>query len=143
METQDNWDHSTHDSFYRYYAEESVSPAAVERFRKVRDVILALRTRLSAPGVLDVADIGCGAGTSARIWASAGHRVTGIDVNEKLVTLARERAANERLAIRFDVGSATSLPWVDRSFDVCLLPELLEHVREWEVCLREAARVLR
>ena len=27
--------------------------------------------------------------------------------------------------------------------DVCLLPELLEHVDDWESCLREAARVLK
>lgn len=27
--------------------------------------------------------------------------------------------------------------------DVCLLPELLEHVEDWQSCLREAARVLK
>jgi 2-polyprenyl-3-methyl-5-hydroxy-6-metoxy-1,4-benzoquinol methylase len=27
--------------------------------------------------------------------------------------------------------------------DVCLLPELLEHVADWQSCLNEAARVLR
>ena len=27
--------------------------------------------------------------------------------------------------------------------DVCLLPELLEHVADWQSCLKEAPRVLR
>ncbi|HWI16010.1 MAG TPA: class I SAM-dependent methyltransferase, partial [Burkholderiales bacterium] len=41
------------------------------------------------------------------------------------------------------VGSATALPWPDSSMDVCLMPELLEHVADWKSCITEAARVLR
>jgi 2-polyprenyl-6-hydroxyphenyl methylase/3-demethylubiquinone-9 3-methyltransferase len=33
--------------------------------------------------------------------------------------------------------------WPNRSMDVCLVPELLEHVREWRECLADFARVLR
>ncbi len=77
------------------------------------------------------------------MWAQLGHDVHGLDVNEALVAIAARRAATAGLAIRFDVGTATALPYGDASMDVCLLPELLEHVEDWEACVREAARVLK
>lgn len=69
---------------------------------------------------MDVVDIGCGAGTQCRIWAERGHNVFGIDVNEPLIELARRRAQEAGLAIRFETGSATQLPLKDESMDGCL-----------------------
>jgi 2-polyprenyl-6-hydroxyphenyl methylase/3-demethylubiquinone-9 3-methyltransferase len=92
---------------------------------------------------LDVADIGCGAGTQCRLWAERGHRVFGLDVNEPLIRLAEKRAAEQGVNIKFEVGTATALPWADQTMDVCLVPELLEHVADWQSCVKEAARVLR
>lgn len=90
-----------------------------------------------------VADIGCGAGAQSILWAQDGHRVYGVDVNEPLVELAKERAGEAGQAIDFTLGSATDLPWPDESIDICLVPELLEHVADWQKCLDEFARVLR
>src|SRR5205807_1840429 len=72
-----------------------------------------------------------------------GHKVRALDVNEPLIDLARRRAQGQGLDIAFEVGSATALPWAPASMDVCLLPELLEHVADWQACLREASRILR
>jgi len=33
------------------------------------------------------------------------------------------------------------LPWPDGMMDVCLLPELLKYVLEWQACLKECSRV--
>jgi 2-polyprenyl-6-hydroxyphenyl methylase/3-demethylubiquinone-9 3-methyltransferase len=140
--TQGAWDHTSDRAFYDYYAQASESPETRVRFRSVLDTVTRVAGKRGAPP-LDVADIGCGAGTQCRLWAEAGHRVHGIDVNAPLVQLARERAAAQGLTVRFDVGSATELPWPDASMDVCLLPELLEHVADWKGCLEVAARVLR
>ena len=87
--------------------------------------------------VLDVADIGCGAGTQSFLWAELGHNVHGLDVNQPLLEVARQRAGESRCSIDFQLGSATELPWADQSMDVCLLLELLEHVSEWQACLQE------
>lgn len=141
--TSPSWDHSTHADFFEYYARESQTEATVQRFRRVQSVMLGLAARAGMPSKLDVADIGCGAGTQARLWAECGHRVYGIDVNEPLIRLARKRAEQQKLDIRFEVGTATALPWGDRTMDVCLMPELLEHVADWRSCVNEAARVLR
>jgi 2-polyprenyl-6-hydroxyphenyl methylase/3-demethylubiquinone-9 3-methyltransferase len=136
-------DHSTHQDFYEYYARQSESVAALRRFRGIQAAVLRIAAQAGTTGALDVADIGCGAGTQARLWAEREHRVFGLDVNEPLISLARQRAADKGMVISFEVGTATALPWADRTMDVCLLPELLEHVDDWQSCVREAARVLR
>lgn len=127
--------------FFRYYEQESMSDEAWRRFASIRAAVL--RSAALPPGALDVADIGCGAGTQCRMWAELGHRVSGADINGELIALARQRAAAAGLHIRFDAASATQLPWADGSQDLCLAPELLEHVADWHGCIREMARVLR
>jgi len=59
------------------------------------------------------------------------------------IEAARQRAAEAKLDIRFETGSATDAPLADHSFDICLAPELLEHVADWRSCLSEFARILR
>jgi 2-polyprenyl-6-hydroxyphenyl methylase/3-demethylubiquinone-9 3-methyltransferase len=137
------WDHSTHEAFYSYYARASVTPTALARFRRLRDIVTRIAAASGKIGILDVADIGCGAGTLSTVWAEAGHRVVGLDISEKLVELARERAKAGNTHVEFFVGTAAHLPWQSQSIDACCMPELLEHVPDWERCLKECDRVLR
>ena len=138
------WDHSSHEEFYDYYARESQSEQSRKRLTALRDVILRVwRERTGQVPTLEVADIGCGAGTLSLLWAELGHHAHGLDVNDPLLSLAKQRAADSGYDIDFRLGSASKLPWPDRSMDVCVVPELLEHVVEWETCLREFARVVR
>lgn len=136
-------DHRSDPNFLAYYEEASLSEATVQRFRTIRDKSLTLlAARGRATEHLRVADIGCGAGTQSMLWAELGHSVFGLDVSGPLIEVARQRAAERALKIDFHVGTATALPLGDCSVDVCLLPELLEHVPDWQTCLREAVRVL-
>ena len=139
-------DNSSHNEFYDYYRRESESEATLARFARIRDTVLKaidLHDPVQVASPLDVADIGCGAGSQCRIWATAGHRVHGLDINEPLLQLARERANVDGMNIEYRLGSATDLPWGDGTMDICLVPELLEHVVDWQQCLDEFARVLR
>jgi 2-polyprenyl-3-methyl-5-hydroxy-6-metoxy-1,4-benzoquinol methylase len=138
-----NMDHSSDDRFRDYYEEKSESPPQVAHFTRIRDKVLATRSRLVGNATdLRVLDIGCNAGTQARLWAELGHRVTGLDVNEPLLGVAAQRAKDRGLQIQFDLGTATSLPYASGSMDVCLMLELLEHVQDWQPCVSEAIRVL-
>ena len=136
-----DWDHSTHDQFFQYYANQSITPETLQRFRRQRDILLSLTP--SGKTGLTVADIGCGAGTLALVWSELGHHVTGLDINEQLIELARERAKEAGIDAVFHLGSATDIPMDTASIDICSAPELLEHVVEWEKCLDEFARILR
>ncbi len=138
------FDHGSDPNFLAYYEEASLSQATLQRFGTVRDKALAL---LAARGCntshLHIADIGCGAGTQSILWAELGHSVIGLDISAPLVEVAERRAAERGFAIDFRVGSATALPLSDSSVEVCLMPELLEHVADWQGCLREASRSLK
>lgn len=135
------WNTGSQRGFYDYYEKESAGQAALERFASIQRTVLRALGAPEAP--LYVADIGCGAGTQSRLWAEGGHEVFGADINAALIALARERSADAGLQIGFAVASATDLPWPDASMDLCIAPELLEHVEDWQACLREMVRVLR
>jgi 2-polyprenyl-6-hydroxyphenyl methylase/3-demethylubiquinone-9 3-methyltransferase len=77
------------------------------------------------------------------VWAELGHRVHGLDINQPLLELARERATASKMVIDFRLGSSTEMPWANDSMDICLLLELLEHVTDWQGCIRECSRILR
>lgn len=135
------WDTGTHQDFYRYYERQSSTDAALTRFSTIQATIL----RLMGPRdeALHIADVGCGAGTQTRLWAARGHRAYGADINAALIDLGRQRAAQDGLPVQFSVASATRLPWDDASMDVCIAPELLEHVADWRACLDEFVRILK
>ncbi len=137
----DGWDTSSRAEFHSYYAGLHAEETTVQRFRSLRDAILAVRG--PDAGALRVLDIGCGPGALCSVWAESGHRITGIDIAEPFIETARERAREGGLAIAYRVGSATELPFDDEAFDICCMPELLEHIVDWQRCLDEAIRVLR
>jgi 2-polyprenyl-6-hydroxyphenyl methylase/3-demethylubiquinone-9 3-methyltransferase len=136
-------DTSSRAEFFDYYAQASLSEATLRRYGQIQDTIFRVLGAERAQQVLDVADIGCGAGAQCLLWAERGHRVYGLDVNARLIQLARERAQKKSLKISLAVGTAVAVPWADASMDVCIMPELLEHVEDWRRCLAEAARILR
>lgn len=141
---KEGWDTTTHPDFYRHYEQYSISEASLRRFQAIRDAVMRVLARSKRrTDKLDVLDIGCNAGAQARFWLEMGHGYCGIDVNAPLIELARQRAQEAGLSARFEVGSATELPFANGSFDVCIMPELLEHVAAWQDCLDEATRVLR
>jgi 2-polyprenyl-3-methyl-5-hydroxy-6-metoxy-1,4-benzoquinol methylase len=138
------WDHSSHDEFLEYYAEKSIRPAQLQHFRSVKKAILRVLDQSKGAGhKYDVLDIGCNAGGQCSVWAEDNHRVHGLDINEPLLELARNRAAEAKQEIDYRLGSATRLPWPDESMDGCIALELLEHVEDWRSCVREFVRVLR
>ena len=137
------WDTGSHEDFFKYYAQQSLSPKALERFRATAEMLLRVAAAGGKSGALDVLDVGCGAGAQAQIWLEQGHRYRGLDINRPLVELASQRARQQQLEAEFEVGSATELPYDDASVDICMLPFLLEHVAAWQTSVDEALRVLR
>ncbi len=132
------------DAFYEYYASESAKQSTIARFASTKAAVLRVAHRFGlSTDHLKVADIGCGAAAQCILWAQDGHEVFGIDINDRLIALGKERARAAALSIDLHSATATSLPWPDASMDICLCPELLEHVADWRACISEAVRVLR
>ena len=144
QEQSNGWTHETAPDFRRYYEDNHDSPAARARFIPVMERVLEVRLRrgLSAER-LSVLDIGCGPGAQCLLWAEGGHRVSGVDISADFVELARKRLERHGLNGDFETASATALPIGSSSKDVVLLPELLEHVADWQSVISEADRVLK
>ena len=45
--------------------------------------------------------------------------------------------------MNFRQGSAENIPLKNKFVDFCIVPELLEHVADWEKCLDEFSRILK
>ncbi len=83
-----------------------------------------------------ILDIGCGVGAFARRLREFSPHLYGIDVDEERVVEAGAQVPNLGLAL------GEYLPFKDKTFDVVLLHEVLEHVTDDRQTLREARRVL-
>lgn len=84
-----------------------------------------------------ILDVGCGIGTYVRKLRSLSEHVVGIDVDEDRV------AEGGKSLSRLLVGEAESLPFPDQSFDVVLLNEVIEHVRDDAKSIADVTRILR
>ena len=87
-------------------------------------------------------DIGCGVGAFVRRLADLSAHVYGVDIDSERVrrgAQALRPAEGGGLA----VAVSESLPFQDGAFDLVLLHEVLEHVRDDALTLREACRVTR
>jgi len=87
-----------------------------------------------------VLDIGCGAGYGSSELAHAAASVVGLDVSPEAVALACSSYAAPNL--RFLAASATSIPFADASFALITCFEVIEHIHDWPLLLKEARRLL-
>lgn len=87
-----------------------------------------------------VLDLGCGAGFLSNYLAVQGHAVTGVDMTDENLTVAR--ANDVTRAARYERGDACALPFAPGSFDVVCAMDLLEHVEDPARVIAEASRVL-
>lgn len=84
-------------------------------------------------------DVGCGSGLFCQLAAQRGTGVMGLDASEALLDLARSRAPHAA----FFQGEAEALPFVDHTFDVVTMINLLPHVADPLQALKQARRALR
>jgi ubiquinone/menaquinone biosynthesis C-methylase UbiE len=91
----------------------------------------------------DVLDAACGTGRYAIRLAQAGARVSGVDVSEEMLALAKRKRDALGPAIDLRRGDVRGLPFPDSSFDLVLCALALCHVPELEQAIRELARVVR
>jgi ubiquinone/menaquinone biosynthesis C-methylase UbiE len=94
-----------------------------------------------------VLDLGCGTGTLAvMIKQSAPEaQVTGLDGDERVLTIARTKAEQASVNVQLDHGLAYQLPYPDRSFDVVVSSFVIHHLTSEDKvrAFKEVRRVLR
>jgi ubiquinone/menaquinone biosynthesis C-methylase UbiE len=92
----------------------------------------------------DVLEIGCGAAQCARWLTTQGAQAVGLDVSHRQLQHGRRIDLDTGLAVPSVCGTATALPFADRSFDVAFSSfGALQFVYDAQAAVAEAARVLR
>ncbi len=91
-----------------------------------------------------VLDAGCGEGYNTRLLARQGAHVTGVDISERMLELAREAERREPLGIRYVRTSYADLAsFSDASFDVVVSFMAYMDGPRFDLAMREAFRILR
>lgn len=99
----------------------------------------------AAPLPLDglrVIDVGCGGGILAESMARLGASVTGIDVVEKNIGIARSHAADSGLDIDYRQAPASKVVAAGQEFDVVLNMEVVEHVADLDAFMHDCNRLV-
>lgn len=89
-----------------------------------------------------VLDLGCGSGYGAGAIAEYANEVHAVDISAESIAFARSQYGQPNLHFNV-IHSGERLPFPDRSFDVVLSFQVIEHVERDSDYLIEAARVLK
>jgi ubiquinone/menaquinone biosynthesis C-methylase UbiE len=106
----------------------------------VAEAVIAAAAASAGERVLDVA---CGTGNAALLAAARGCDAVGVDASERLVAVARQRAADAGLLAEFLVGDALELPVADASCDAVVSVFGVIFAADPARAIGEIARVLR
>jgi ubiquinone/menaquinone biosynthesis C-methylase UbiE len=124
-----------------YLAKDFLSLEMQQRLRYVCNYIDTIGLKRGAR----VLDLGCGAGFTSLQLLQRGCIVTGIDISEKMLDVARKNCSHfgpER-NITFHLGNAEQLYLQDASFDAVIALGLLEYTERDGRALHEMTRILK
>jgi 2-polyprenyl-6-hydroxyphenyl methylase/3-demethylubiquinone-9 3-methyltransferase len=88
-----------------------------------------------------ILDVGCGAGFLSNRLAVEKYDVTGLDLSQESLDVAKRHDATG--SVQYRQGDAMNLPFKDESFEVISAMDFLEHVEDPENLVKEIGRVLK
>lgn len=106
--------------------------ASKRKFKIIKEMI----KRINPDSILD---IGCGGGLLLREFSAMGFKVTGCDISHQLLF----SIPKEELDFSLVVSDAENLNFKDNTFHTVICSEVLEHLFDYQKCLKEIYRVLK
>lgn len=88
-----------------------------------------------------VLDVGCGYGSLASILINKGIKVYGTETDNKKLKIAKQKLNNKNLTLK--LVKDEKLPFKNNYFDVVFLFDVIEHVKNPGLMMREVKRVLK
>ncbi|UOQ52741.1 class I SAM-dependent methyltransferase [Hymenobacter cellulosivorans] len=108
-------------------------------FQARRDMVFRLIQEMHLPSTAEILEIGCSGGPLLQRLSNTGYtNLTGIDVSEAGVAVARERGLTNVSCM-----DGAHLDFSSDSFDLIIASDVLEHIADEAQALREWTRVLR
>ncbi len=112
------------------------------RERKARTMIAVLQDYLEVSlSNSTVLNVGGSAGFIDYYLSKHFKSVVSIDIDEKAITHAKNNFSNENL--KFEIGDAMNLQYIDETFDVVIATQIYEHVPDAHTMIKEIHRVLK
>ncbi len=93
------------------------------------------------PSSCKILDMGCGAGFLTNELVKQNHEVTGIDISEQSLEIAKKNDSTKK--VKYIHANVYDVPLENCFFDVVCAMDLLEHVEDPQKVLREAHRLLK
>ena len=91
---------------------------------------------------INILDIGCGGGLLCEPLSKLGAKVVGIDASEKNIKIAKTHARQNNLKINYYCASPEDFNHKEK-FDVILNMEIVEHVKDINLFLKESSKFLK
>jgi len=114
-------------------------------FTKVPGHMVSIQTLVGLSGVTNndtVLDVACGPGLVACEFARIASHVTGIDITEKMIDLARTHQEELGLSnLSWKIGNVSPLPYADESFNAVITRYSFHHFLDPRAVLSEMIRV--
>src|SRR5690242_18121124 len=108
----------------------------VGRRRIIQRLVEKICTALNDPSPR-ILDVGCGTGANLKMLAACG-RAEGVDISPQAIEFCRERGLDS-----VKLGAIEQLPYESESFDLVTALDVVEHLDDDVLGLREMRRVLR
>jgi 2-polyprenyl-6-hydroxyphenyl methylase/3-demethylubiquinone-9 3-methyltransferase len=99
-----------------------------------------LRKKFS-PSMSRILDIGCGGGLVSNALAARGWNITGVDLSQESLDVARKYDSTGKVNYMFMDAETLSFP--NGQFDAVISLDMLEHVEQPEKVILECSRVLK
>jgi ubiquinone/menaquinone biosynthesis C-methylase UbiE len=122
------------DRYDRWY--DTPRGAVYDRFEK-KAIDKLLRDHTEGKRLLEV---GCGTGHWSRFFSKKGYKITGIDISERMVRIAKNKSIAHS---SFHVMDGHSMSFTDNSFDIAVAITTLEFAADPEAMIAEMARCVR
>ena len=109
-----------------------------------KSILDKLKKRSSGKSLknIKVLDIGCGGGLLCEPLSKLGAKVIGIDASEKNIKIAKTHAKKSKLKINYYCASPENFISKEK-FDVILYMEIVEHVENVNLFLKESSKFLK
>ena len=117
-----------------------------KRIEFIRDKLVehfSIESDLENPFLnLDILDIGCGGGLLSEPMSRLGANVTGIDIVDKNINVAKTHSEEQNLEIDYKIITAEDLALGKKKFDVILNMEVIEHVSDVNLFINSCNKIL-
>eukprot|EP01080_Neovahlkampfia_damariscottae_P008505 gene8505-329_t len=109
-----------------------------------RDYILKTFNEYKISKNSKILDLGCGGGLLTIEMAKSGFKnIKGVDISPNSVIEATKFSKYSSLNIEFKTGSVYQIPEENNTFDVVIVADVLEHLNDLQLGMKEIDRVLK